>query len=55
MSKRILFAAIFMVAPLFFSNVALAQEAKTTGIEEILVFKPSSVQSHILSPPSVIL
>jgi hypothetical protein len=30
MSKRILFAAIFMVAPLFFSNVALAQDAKTT-------------------------
>ena len=26
MSKRIIFVAIFMVAPLFFSNIALAQE-----------------------------
>ena len=45
MSKRILFAAIFMVAPLFFSNVALAQEAKTTGIEEILVTAERTAQS----------
>ena len=33
MSKRILFVAMIMVAPLFFSNIALAQEVKNTGIE----------------------
>ena len=45
MSKRILFVAIFMVAPLFFSNAALAQDAKTTGIEEILVTAERTAQS----------
>ena len=49
MSKRIIFVAIFMVAPLFFSNIALAQEeqnkAKTTGIEEILVTAERTAQS----------
>ena len=45
MSKRILFVAIFMVAPLIFSNTALAQEAKSTGIEEILVTAERTAQS----------
>ena len=49
MSKRIIFVAIFMVAPLFFSNIALAQEeqktSNITGIEEILVTAERTAQS----------
>jgi outer membrane receptor protein involved in Fe transport len=45
MSKRILFVAIFMVAPLIFSNTALTQEAKSIGIEEILVTAERTAQS----------
>ena len=45
MSKRSLFVAIFMVAPLIYSNTALTQEAKTTGIEEILVTAERTAQS----------
>ena len=45
MSKSILSVAIFMTASVIFSNIALAQEVKTTGIEEILVTAERSEQS----------
>jgi len=45
MSKSILSVAIFMTASVIFSNIAFAQEVKTTGIEEILVTAERSEQS----------
>jgi iron complex outermembrane receptor protein len=45
MSKSILSVAIFMTASVIFSNIAFAQEVRTTGIEEILVTAERSEQS----------